>query len=109
MALPTPTAGARPAWHLYVVRADRPDELAERLRARAVEARAYYRRPVHEQPAMRAYAPARPLPGTDEAARRHLALPMSAVLTRAQCVEVTGAVRAAQRGGREKPATVRSS
>ena len=63
----------------------------------------------NEQPAMRAYAPARPLPGTDEAARRHLALPMSAVLTRAQCVEVTGAVRAAQRGGREKPATVRSS
>ena len=59
--------------------------------------------------AMRAYAPARPLPGTDEAARRHLALPMSAALTRAQCVEVTGAVRAAQRGGREKPATVRSS
>ena len=109
VALPTPTAGARPAWHLYVVRADRPDELAERLRARAVEARAYYRRPVHEQPAMRAYAPARPLPGTDEAARRHLALPMSAALTRAQCVEVTGAVRAAQRGGREKPATVRSS
>ena len=34
---------------------------------------------------------------------------MSAALTRAQCVEVTGAVRAAQRGGREKPATVRSS
>jgi len=33
---------------------------------------------------------------------------MSAVLTRAQAIEVTGAVRAAQRGGRDEPATTRS-
>src|SRR3954469_3094268 len=39
-------------FHLYVVRSVRADELLERLARREVGARAYYRRPVHEQPAM---------------------------------------------------------
>ena len=37
-----------------------------------------------------------PLPGTDEAARTHLALPMGAALPRAQIAEVVAAVRAAK-------------
>ena len=36
------------------------------------------------------------LPGTDEAARTHLALPMGAALTREQVGEVVGAVRSAE-------------
>src|SRR4051794_3291089 len=35
VALPAPTPGAQPAWHLYVVRADQPDELSARLSERA--------------------------------------------------------------------------
>src|SRR3954470_12890892 len=49
--LRTATQGARPAWHLYVVGTEQPDALGERLRERGVESRAYYRAPVHEQPA----------------------------------------------------------
>jgi dTDP-4-amino-4,6-dideoxygalactose transaminase len=85
--------GADPAWHLYVVRDPRPDELAGALAERGVEARGYYRVPVHEQPAMRAFA-AGDLPGTTEAARTHLALPMSAALRPEQVDEVVAAVRA---------------
>ena len=69
---------ARPAWHLYVVRHERADELQAALAARGVEARGYYRTPVHRQQAMRAWGGGADLPATDEAARTHLALPISA-------------------------------
>ena len=48
-ALPVPTPGARPAWHLYVVRHERPDELSAALAAVGVGSRGYYRRPIHRQ------------------------------------------------------------
>ena len=38
------------------------------------------------------------LPGTDEAARTHIAIPMSPVLTREQAGEVVAAVRDADLG-----------
>jgi dTDP-4-amino-4,6-dideoxygalactose transaminase len=95
--LPVPTPGADPAWHLYVVRDRDPDGLATALAGAGVEARAYYRVPVHAQPAMRELARSTPpLPGTDEAARTHLALPMSAALGREQIDEVVAATRAAR-------------
>ncbi|HSD79596.1 MAG TPA: DegT/DnrJ/EryC1/StrS family aminotransferase [Solirubrobacteraceae bacterium] len=96
VALPVATAGATPAWHLYVVRGERPDELAGALNAAGVGARGYYRVPVHRQPAMAPLAAAQPglrLPATDEAARTHLALPISAAITREQVGEVADAVR----------------
>jgi dTDP-4-amino-4,6-dideoxygalactose transaminase len=46
---------------------------------------------VHRQPALRADAD---LPGTQEAARTHLALPMSAVLSAGQVDAVAAAVAA---------------
>jgi dTDP-3-amino-3,4,6-trideoxy-alpha-D-glucose transaminase len=93
--LPTPVEGADPAWHLYVVRTPAPDALAAALGERGIGARGYYRVPVHRQPAMAPWADAAgELPGTEEAARTHLALPMSAVLSRAQAGEVVDAVRA---------------
>ena len=42
---------------------------------------------------MAPFAPSAPLPGTDEAARTHIAIPMSPVLTAEQADEVTAAVR----------------
>jgi dTDP-4-amino-4,6-dideoxygalactose transaminase len=48
---------------------------------------------------MAPYADAsRNLPGTETAARTHLAIPMSAVLSRAQAAEVVAAVRASLAG-----------
>jgi dTDP-3-amino-3,4,6-trideoxy-alpha-D-glucose transaminase len=88
VTLPTPTAGARPAWHLYVVRSDAVDALAAALGTAGIGCRAYYRTPIHRQPAM---ARAIDLPGTDEAARTHLAIPMSPVLGRAAVDEVVAA------------------
>jgi len=90
-ALPAPIGGCEPAWHLYVVRHPRGDELLERLVAAGVEARAYYRVPTHLQPAMRRWGEGAPLRGTEQAAREHVALPMSPVLDAAQAREVTTA------------------
>jgi dTDP-4-amino-4,6-dideoxygalactose transaminase len=98
VALPVPVDGADPAWHLYVIRHPRADELAAALKAAGIGQKAYYRRPAHVQPAMAAYPPRVPLPGTDEVARTHLAIPMSAVLTREQADEVVAAVRDARLG-----------
>ena len=95
VALPEPIAGCSPAWHLYVVRHDDPAGLAAGLAERGVASRAYYRTPVHAQAAMAAYAPSVALPGTDDAARTHLALPMGASLTSAQVGEVVAGLRAA--------------
>jgi dTDP-3-amino-3,4,6-trideoxy-alpha-D-glucose transaminase len=92
VTLPRATVGSQPAWHLYVVRHSEADRLASALGEKGIGCRAYYRTPVHAQPAMRAHAS---LPGTEEAARTHLAIPISPVLSRAQAEEVVGAVRAA--------------
>ncbi|MDP9401526.1 MAG: DegT/DnrJ/EryC1/StrS family aminotransferase [Actinomycetota bacterium] len=94
VALPVPTPGADPAWHLYVVRAADPDALVAALEARGIGCRAYYRTPVHRQPAMLRFARDLELPGTEAAASAHLALPMSPVLGAEPAAEVVEAVRA---------------
>jgi dTDP-3-amino-3,4,6-trideoxy-alpha-D-glucose transaminase len=79
-------------FHLYVVRHPEADALAARLAEREVGARAYYRRPVHLQPAMEHLGGERlDLPGTAEAARTHLALPMGTGLSEAEVDEVIAA------------------
>jgi dTDP-3-amino-3,4,6-trideoxy-alpha-D-glucose transaminase len=99
-SLPRPAPGSRAAWHLYVARHARADELVTALGERGVGARAYYRRPIPRQPGMAAFAPPQEngLPGTAEAARTHVALPMSAAITREQVAEVVAAVRDARLG-----------
>jgi dTDP-3-amino-3,4,6-trideoxy-alpha-D-glucose transaminase len=96
--LPRAVDGCEPAWHLYVVRHRRADDLAAALKAAGIGHKAYYRVPAHRQPAMREYAPAAELPGTEEAARAHLAIPMSPVLSPEQAAEVVAAVRDADLG-----------
>jgi dTDP-4-amino-4,6-dideoxygalactose transaminase len=88
-------AGAEPAWHLYVVRHPRADALRAALGEAGIQARAYYRTPLHRQPAMVPYVSSGlELPGTDELARTNLALPMSPVLGDAQIDEVVAALAA---------------
>ena len=94
--LPVDVAGAEHVHHLYVVRSERADELAAGLGERGIGARGYYRTPIHRQPATAGYAPAGlDLPGTEEVARTHLALPMGPQLTEDQVRETVAAVGAA--------------
>jgi dTDP-3-amino-3,4,6-trideoxy-alpha-D-glucose transaminase len=88
VGLPRPVAGASPAWHLYVVRHTQVEDLESALTRAGVGHKAYYRTPVHRQPPMREWGAGVDLPGTEYAARTHLAIPMSPVLTREQVDEV---------------------
>jgi len=90
-----PAPGAQPAWHLYAVRSGHAVAIAQQLAQRDIGARAYYRTPVHRQPAMATYGAQAELPATDELAATHLAIPMSPVLDRARADEVVAAVAAA--------------
>ena len=94
VTLPVAPDGAEPAWHLYVVTHPRADALLAELGARDIQARAYYRTPLHRQPAMAPYAhDGPPLPVTDELARTNLALPMSPVLGAARPPSRCGGAR----------------
>jgi dTDP-4-amino-4,6-dideoxygalactose transaminase len=94
--LPRPVDGADPAWHLYVIRHPNAEPLGPALERVGIGSRGYYRTPVHRQPAMRRYPAGAPLPGTDEAAATHLAIPMSPVLKRTQAIEVVSAIKSAR-------------
>jgi dTDP-4-amino-4,6-dideoxygalactose transaminase len=93
--LPQPVGGSAPAWHLFVVGHPRVEELEAAFAAADIGCKPYYRTPVHRQAAMRAWAPAGDLPGTEEAARTHLAIPMNPLLTEQQVGEIVAAARAA--------------
>jgi len=95
VSLPAPSPDTEPAWHLYVVNTPDVAALEAALSAAEIGHRGYYRTPVHRQVAMAPYAAGVPLPVTDELARTHVALPMSAVLSREQADEVTAAVAGA--------------
>ncbi|MFY9487468.1 MAG: DegT/DnrJ/EryC1/StrS family aminotransferase [Solirubrobacterales bacterium] len=89
--------GADAVFHLYVVSHPDADTVLDRLNASGVEARGYYRTPIHLQPAMVNWAEGADLPGTAQAAARNIALPMSPVLTADQAgavVDVLAAVPA---------------
>ncbi|HWT22233.1 MAG TPA: DegT/DnrJ/EryC1/StrS family aminotransferase [Solirubrobacteraceae bacterium] len=93
VSLPVAADGADPAWNLYVVRHERADALGAALQAADIGQKAYYRVPAHRQPAMLPWAAPADLPGTEEAARTHLAIPMSPVLTPEQAGQVVAAAR----------------
>lgn len=95
VSLPEPTDGSAAAWHVYVVRSERVDQLSAGLSEQGIGNKFYYRPPVHAHPAMASYPPGHPLPVTDRLALTHLALPISPVLSEAQIAEVTQAVATA--------------
>ena len=89
-----PPPGAEPVHHLFVAFHERADDLIAVLGEREIQARGYYRTPVHLQPSMTAYR-GRELPATDELARTNLALPMGPELTGEQARVVVEALREA--------------
>ncbi len=95
--LPVPVAGASPAWHLYVIASEDVGRVEAALAAADVGHKPYYRTPVHRQQAMHRWAEAAgDLPGTEQAARTHLAIPMSPVLTGEMAEQVVAALRAGE-------------
>ena len=93
VGLPRPVERAAPAWHLYVVAHPEVQRLESALAAAGIGHKAYYRTPVHRQAAMRPWEAGVELPATEHAARTHLAIPMSPVLSREQAEEVVEAAR----------------
>jgi len=88
LILPQVTAGYRHVFHQYTVRTppgvDRERWLHD-LRARGIEARVYYPRPIHRQPIMVELGLGDvDLPVTDELSRTVLSLPVHSALTRAE-------------------------
>jgi len=95
VTLPRPAEGVEHAYHLYVARHERASALGDHLKERGIGARAYYRVPTHRQPATAQFAhDGLSLPGTDEVARTHLALPMGTGLADEAVREVVAACAA---------------
>jgi dTDP-3-amino-3,4,6-trideoxy-alpha-D-glucose transaminase len=95
VTLPRAVDGASPAWHLYVIAHPHPERLEGALAAADIGHKPYYRLPVHRQAAMSEWGAGVDLPGTEQAARTHLAIPMSPLLTREQVEQVVAAARSA--------------
>jgi dTDP-3-amino-3,4,6-trideoxy-alpha-D-glucose transaminase len=92
VTLPETTTNAEPAYHLYVIRADDRDALAEAARTAGVETRAYYTPPLHRQPAVERFSDGRSFPRAESAADECLALPMGPALDKADIERVVTAI-----------------
>jgi dTDP-4-amino-4,6-dideoxygalactose transaminase len=96
VAICEPGEDVVPAWHLYVVTHPRAEEGLAALNATGVQARGYYRVPLHRQPAMAPFvSESLTLPVTDRLAAQNIALPISPVLSADQAQEVVAALAAA--------------
>ncbi len=96
LTLPVAPAEAEPAWHLYVVRHPRRDELQQKLTAKGIGTAIHYPIPLHEQPALRFLGYQKgALPHTEAAAAQVLCLPMHAELSEEQVEYVIARVREA--------------
>lgn len=100
IALPCDPPGTKRSWFVYVIQFRYPlgseerDCLMDGLRMRGIACQAYFP-PIHTQPYFRelGHIPLAPLPLTESAAARCLALPFFASMTEAQVAEVSAAIR----------------
>jgi len=92
-ALPAVPPGANPVWSYFAIRHPRRDALMAHLSGRGVRSVAYYRQPIHRQPAFAdgACVPGG-LPGTEAFAETLLCLPMHPYLTEDEVDRVIEAV-----------------
>ena len=94
LVLPQVPAWAHPAWHLFVVRTRRRDELQQQLTEAGIGSLIHYPIPPHRQ---QAYAqdgwPAEAFPLASAMAHEVLSLPMGPQLTSEQVQAVIGSVR----------------
>jgi dTDP-4-amino-4,6-dideoxygalactose transaminase len=85
--------GTRSAYHLYTVRAERRDALAQALRAKGIGCGVYYPVPLHRQPCFARFSPAA-CPVADRLAERVLSLPIFPGLAQPEQDRVVEVVRA---------------
>ena len=91
---PLGSESSKPVFHLYTVRTDRRDALAEDLRRHGIGTGVYYPTPVHLQPAYAALGvKAGSLPVTEAASREALSLPMYPELSATDAGRVIETVR----------------
>jgi dTDP-4-amino-4,6-dideoxygalactose transaminase len=93
LTLPPVPVGSNPVWHLYVVRTEDPQALAEHLALRGISTGRHYPIPLHVSPAYTAlgHAPG-DFPLTEEHARRVLSLPIFPGITEPQLEAVSSAI-----------------
>lgn len=87
-------AGTEPVFHLFTVRLERRDALAEQLKRNGIGCGVYYPIPVHLQPAYAALGARIPLPVSEQASREALSLPMFSELAESDVARVCETVRA---------------
>jgi dTDP-4-amino-4,6-dideoxygalactose transaminase len=98
VAVPVEAERRRHAYHLYVVRSPRRDELRRELAARGVQTLVHYPRPVHRHPAYAALSgPEGALARSERLCSEVLSLPLHPHLSDAEAEQVIDAVLAAAR------------
>ncbi len=92
---PAGGGGTEPVFHLFTVRTERRDALAQHLKKHGIGCGVYYPLPVHLQPAYAALGGREGrLPVSERASREALSLPMFSELSEADAGRVCDAVRA---------------
>jgi len=93
LVLPNVPEGSEPVWHLYVVRTDEPERMAEFLDERGVKTGRHYPEPVHLSPAYASLGYARgSFPVTEQLAGGLLSLPIFPGISEGQIAGVVDAV-----------------
>ena len=85
--------GTDPVFHLFTIRLEGRDALAEHLKKNGIGSGVYYPIPVHLQPAYAGRGTRVPLPISDRASREALSLPMFSELSETDAGRVVDAVR----------------
>jgi hypothetical protein len=93
ITLPSESPGVKHAFHLFVIRVLKRDELLRRLSAAGISAAIHYPQPVHLQPAFNVYNPMNPLLVTEKVCQEILSLPMYPELTLEEIELISGEVR----------------
>jgi dTDP-4-amino-4,6-dideoxygalactose transaminase len=94
LKLPREAAGAASAWHLYVIRHPRRDELKQHLDAAGIGCALHYPRPLHLQKCYAALGyRAGDFPVAEQAARECLSLPIYPELTEGQIRRVADVIK----------------
>jgi len=95
---PVESEGRRHAYHLYVVRSPRRDELRARLAERRIETAVHYPLPIHHQPAYRDLAPAgRTLAASEALAAQIMSAPLHPSLSDEEAGYVAAALAESSR------------
>jgi dTDP-4-amino-4,6-dideoxygalactose transaminase len=95
ITIPPRPDGVRQVYHLYVVRAQRRDELQQFLQSQGIDAKVHYPVPMHLQPAARDYGyVVGDFPLAEEVCRSVISLPVHEFITQKQQEFVVSKIRA---------------